>query len=78
MLSWAEGVGDPDRVIDPGAGSGRFLLEAGRRFPDAALVAIERDPLAALTVRANLAVAGMAGRAEVRVEGLPDFQSARR
>ncbi|MDE0718138.1 MAG: N-6 DNA methylase [Rhodospirillaceae bacterium] len=68
MLSWAEGVGDPDRVIDPGAGSGRFLLEAGRRFPAAALVAVERDPLAALTVRANLAVAGMAGRAEVRVE----------
>ena len=68
MLSWAESVGAPDRVIDPGSGSGRFLLEAGRRFPRALLVAIERDPLAALTVRANLAVSGMAERAEVRVE----------
>jgi hypothetical protein len=68
MLSWAESVGAPDRVIDPGAGSARFLLEAGRRFPKASLVAVERDPLAALTARANLAVAGMAGRAEVRVE----------
>ena len=68
MLSWAESVGKPDRVIDPGAGSGRFLLEAGRRFPQALLVAIERDPLAALTARANLAAAGMADRAEVRAE----------
>ncbi len=68
ILSWAESVGAPDRVIDPGAGSGRFLLEAGRRFPAASLVAVERDPLAALTVRANLAAAGMADRAEVRVE----------
>ena len=68
MLSWAEGVGIPDRVIDPGAGSGRFLLEAGRRFPTSSLVAVERDPLAALTTRANLAVAGMANRSEVRVE----------
>ena len=55
-------------MIDPGAGSGRFLLEAGRRFPTASLVAVERDPLAALTARANLAVAGMADRSEVRVE----------
>ncbi len=68
MLSWAETVGEPDRVIDPGAGSGRFLLEAGRRFPRALLIAIERDPLAALTARANLAASGMADRAEVRVE----------
>ena len=68
MLAWAESVSVPDRVIDPGAGSGRFLLEAGRRFPTAGLIAIERDPLAALTVRANLAVAGMAARAVVRVE----------
>ena len=68
MLDWAEDVGVPDYVIDPGSGSGRFLLEAGRRFPEARLVAIESDPLAALTSRANLAVAGMAKRSEVRVE----------
>lgn len=68
MLSWAESAANPDCVIDPGAGSARFLLEAGRRFPTATLVAVERDPLAALIARANLATAGMADRAEVRVE----------
>ena len=68
MLNWAEGVGQPEHVIDPGSGSGRFLLEAGRRFPTAHLIAIEQDPLAALISRANLAVAGMSQRSEVRVE----------
>lgn len=73
MLAWAETVSVPSRVLDPGAGSGRFLVEAGRRFPHARLVAVERDPLAALTVRANLAASGMAGRSEVRVE---DFRTS--
>ncbi len=68
MLNWAETAGEPDHVIDPGSGSGRFLLEAGRRFPTARLIAIEQDPLAALISRANLAVAGMSKRSEVRVE----------
>jgi len=73
MIAWAETVGHPDRVIDPGAGSARFLLEAGRRFPEARLVAIETDPLAALMARANLAVMGFADRSEVRLE---DFRNS--
>ena len=68
MLTWAECEGDPTGVIDPGAGSGRFLVEAGRRFPKANLIAVEPDPLAALMVRANLASCGMSERAEIRVE----------
>ena len=73
MVSWAKTVGEPDRVIDPGAGSARFLLEAGRRFPGALLVGVERDPFAALMARGNLAAAGMADRSEVRVE---DFRTS--
>lgn len=73
MTSWAATIGQPDRVIDPGAGSARFLIAAGRRFPRARLVAVELDPLAALIARANLAAAGMATRSEVRVE---DFRSS--
>ena len=68
MLAWAEAQGNPGRVVDPGAGSARFLVGAGRKFPDATLVAVESEPLAALTARANLAASGMAARSEVRIE----------
>jgi hypothetical protein len=63
----AAGTVMPARVIDPGAGSARFLIDAGRRFPEAALVGIETDPLAALIARAILAAVGFAGRARVVV-----------
>ena len=73
MSQWvAEQV--PQRVIDPGAGSGRFLVDAGRRLPKAHLVGIEMDPLAALMLRAHLKVAGLAKRSEVIVG---DYCSAR-
>ena len=66
MVRWAAAHnGAPARVVDPGVGSGRFLLEAGRRFPNAELIGIDIDPLAALTARANLAAAGYADRSEI-------------
>ena len=68
MLEWAHASGEPVRVVDPGAGSGRFIVGAGRLFRRARLVAVEVDPLAALLARAHLVVAGLAGRAEVRLE----------
>ena len=67
MIRWAAGAGAPARIVDPGAGSGRFLLAAGKAFPDAELVAVEIDPLAALLLRANAAVHGMADRLTLRV-----------
>jgi hypothetical protein len=78
MLAWAASEGTPGRVVDPGAGSGRFLLAAGKRFPKARLVAVETDPLALLALRANVAVHGMAGRTVViagdfRSSLLPEF-----
>lgn len=74
MIRWLAAQGNPTRVIDPGAGSGRFILAAGDAFPDAELVAIEMDPLAALMLRANLAVRGMASRTTVLVS---DYREAR-
>ncbi len=66
MLGWAVSHFDaPARVIDPGVGSARFLLAAGRRYSNAALIGVDVDPLAALIARANLACAGFAGRSEI-------------
>lgn len=64
MTAWASKT-TPARVVDAGAGSGRFVVAAGRQFPRAALVATELDPLALLLLRAHLAAAGMARRASV-------------
>ena len=68
MVAWASGEKAPARIVDPGAGSGRFLLAAGKAFPDAELVAVEIDPLAALMIRANAAALNMAGRLSVHLE----------
>ena len=67
MLRWASDHGTPTRVVDPGAGSGRYLLAAGRRFPEAELHGSDVDPLATLMRRANLAAAGLAGRARIHL-----------
>lgn len=69
MVSWAETEpSQPVRVVDPGAGSGRFILAAGAVFPTAELVAVEIDPLAALILRANATVLKMADRLKVAIE----------
>ena len=74
MISWAGRTLTPARVVDPGAGSARFLVAAGRRWPEAELIGLETDPLAALIGRATLAAAGMAGRATIEVA---DYRSVR-
>jgi hypothetical protein len=65
MVDWAADAGTPARVIDPGTGSGRYLLAAGRRFPDALLIGTDVDPLATLIARGNLAAAGLASRSRI-------------
>lgn len=78
MTAWGAEGGQPRRIVDVGAGSGRYLLAAAAVFPDAQLLGIESDPLAALLLRANLAVRGLAARAFVIVDdyrrvSLPDI-----
>ena len=68
MMAWLAGQGTPARIVDPGAGSGRFILAAGATFPDVPLVAVEQDPLAALMLRANLSARGWADRTTVLVK----------
>jgi len=68
MMSWLARQGSPTRIVDPGAGSGRFILAAGKAFPNAHLVAVEMDPLAALMLRANLSARGWIERLTVLVK----------
>jgi len=66
MLNWAA-EGKPDRLVDPGAGSGRFLLAGASVFPKTELVAVEIDPLAALMLRANAAILKVSDRLTVHL-----------
>ncbi|HEY7248452.1 MAG TPA: N-6 DNA methylase [Xanthobacteraceae bacterium] len=68
MVAWAETAKlGPARIVDPGAGSGRFLIAAARHFPKAELHAVEVDPLAALILRANAVVRRFVDRLFVHV-----------
>lgn len=55
------------RIVDPGAGSGRYTIAGLKAFPEACAVAVEKDPTMALILRANLAINGVADRTEVIV-----------
>lgn len=74
MMTWLASQGEPARIVDPGAGSGRFILAAGAAFPSAQLVAVEMDPLAALMLRANLNAHGWTERTTVLVK---DYRSVK-
>jgi len=68
MVAWAHTeTPKPARVVDPGAGSGRFLIAAAHAFSEAELIAVDVDPLATLMLRANAAVHGFADRLTVHL-----------
>ncbi len=74
MLAWAAIQLTPARVVDPGVGSGRFLVAAGRKFAQAELVGVELDPLAALLARGHVAAEGLAPRSTVIVRDYREAQ----
>jgi methylase of polypeptide subunit release factors len=53
MLKWAL-AHDPERLVDPGCGSGRFSVAAVCQRPQLEVVAVDLDPLATLLTRAAL------------------------
>lgn len=65
MIRWTSDQPLPARIVDLGAGSGRFSVAASRLFPKAEVLAVEIDPLACLIARANFAVNGLSARARV-------------
>ncbi len=75
MIEWAvkRAVGSSiARIVDPGAGTGRFTIAAAEAFPTATVMAIENDPELAVILRANLHVHGLGSRAQVLVS---DFRA---
>lgn len=77
MVDWLAQQGRPARIVDPGAGSGRFLFAAAARFPGARLVAAEFDPLAALMLRARARVLGLSSRVEIHLGDYRELQLPR-
>ncbi len=67
MVGWGRALDPPPaRIVDVGAGTGRFAIAAAQAMPDAEIVAVENDPAIAVLLRANLAVLGLGGRVLVR------------
>jgi len=73
MTDWVASR-SPELIVDPGAGSGRFLIAAARALPRVRLLAVEVDPLAALLCRAHVVTAGFGKRAQVVVRDFRDFR----
>lgn len=73
MIELAVRCKEPRRIVDAGAGTGRFTLAAARRFADCRIVAVEKNPALALILRANLAAAGLSERVDVVVSDYRDL-----
>lgn len=54
MVHWAVEQ-KPQRVVDAGSGSGRFISAIAKKLPECELVAVDADPVATLMTRAALA-----------------------
>jgi adenine-specific DNA-methyltransferase len=66
MLDWAKAQHVPFvRIVDPGAGSGRFALAAARAFPHAEVIAVENDEPLAHLLRANVVAAGLSNQIQI-------------
>ena len=79
MVNWAAAsqagsASGPQRIVDPGVGSARFLLAAGRKFPKAELIGIDLDPVATLIARGNLAAAGFENRSRILLADYRDVK----
>jgi len=59
---------EPARVVDAGAGSGRFSVAAARKAPDLPLVAVDLDPVATLMTRGSLAALGVTGASVLQTD----------
>jgi adenine-specific DNA-methyltransferase len=75
MVEWAAADGAPARVVDPGTGSARFLVAAGRRFRRVPLIGVEITTLGSILARGHLAAAGFADRSTICTCSYHDFSA---
>jgi adenine-specific DNA-methyltransferase len=73
MVEWAASNGAPGRVVDPGTGSARFLVAAGRKFRRVPLIGVEITTLGSILARGHLAAAGLAERSTICACSYHDF-----
>lgn len=74
MLEWVKRQGKViSRIVDPGAGTGRYTLASLRAHPGAKAIAIEMDPVVSVILRANLQAAGFGDQVEVVVGDFRDL-----
>jgi adenine-specific DNA-methyltransferase len=76
MFQWVEARGNISRIVDPGAGSGRYILTGLRRNPGAVGVASEMDPLVALLLRANAHALGVQNRLKIHLDDYRNLELA--
>lgn len=67
MFAWADAQGEVARIVDPGAGTGRYVLHGLRQNLRATGIASEMDPLVALLLRANATALGLVDRLDIRI-----------
>jgi SAM-dependent methyltransferase len=74
MLEMAD-IKPGQKVVDLGAGDGRFVIAAARSF-QAQATGVEIDPIRCLIANALIALRGLHGRAHVRWGNMHDFDLA--
>ena len=75
MFDWVDRAHqDVRRIVDPGAGTGRYILAGLKRMPQATGIAVEMDPLLAFALRANARVLGVSDRLEIAVCDYREFE----
>lgn len=75
MLAWTcSHMRNISRIVDPGAGTGRYTLASLQAFPQAQAVSVELDPVVAVLLRANLEACGLTARCQVVVDDYRNLQ----
>lgn len=64
---------DVQRIVDCGAGTGRFSIAAAKAFPNAQIVAVEYNAKLAALLQENLALSGIADRVTIVMQDFRDL-----